>query len=102
MDFAVRGGLRLKALARREARAVALGEPLQLAGDARGAQVVGVAQRASAERREPEAEDGADVAVAWGAGDALAPSPRGLGEDYEGEPPDDLRRPRGDGRGAGR
>src|SRR5205814_3276608 len=47
-------------IGRREPGAVALGEALELAHDARGAEVVGVSQRAAAERRETEAEDGAE------------------------------------------
>src|SRR5205814_8483645 len=72
-------------IGRREPGAVALGEALELAHDARGAEVVGVSQRAAAERREPEAEDGADVAVAGRAYDPLPDRSRCFVQHYEHE-----------------
>src|SRR2546425_12489645 len=77
-------------IGRRETGAVALGEALELAHDARGAEVVGVSQRAAAERREPEAEDGAHGALAGGAYDPPPHRARPLGQHFEHEPPDDL------------
>src|SRR2546427_8960132 len=70
--------LLLQHLAGGEARAVALGEPLQLGHESGRAQVVRVAERAATERWEAEAEDGPDVAVARGAHHAVADRPRGL------------------------
>src|SRR2546425_13169759 len=81
-------------IGRRETGAVALGEALELAHDARGAEVVGVSQRATAERRDPEAEDGADVAVGGRAYDPLPARARRFVQHYEHEPLDDLRGPR--------
>src|SRR5438094_2753851 len=92
LGMELRVALRLLAqhVARREARTVALGEPLELAHDARGAEVVGVPQRAAAERREPEAENGADVAVAGAAHDPLPHPARGFVQHHEDQPLDDL------------
>src|SRR2546426_4465116 len=80
-------------IGRREPGAVAFGEALELAHDARGAEVVGVSQRATAERREPEAEDGADGALAGRAYDPLPHPARRLVQHYEHQPPGDLRGP---------
>src|SRR5437660_11247620 len=77
-----------------EAGAVALGEALELPDDPRGAEVVGVPQRAATERRKPEAEDGPDVAVAGRANDALRHRPGRFVQHHEDEPLDDLRRAR--------
>src|SRR3989441_5370567 len=96
LGIELRVALRLVAqhIGRREPGAVALGEALELAHDARGAEVVGVSQRAAAERREPEAEDGADVAVAGRAYDPLPDRARRFVQHYEHEPLDNLRGPR--------
>src|SRR2546426_11446140 len=60
-------------IGRRETGAVALGEALELAHDARGAEVVGVSQRAAAERRGTEDEKRADAAPRGGSDDAPPP-----------------------------
>src|SRR6185295_15372380 len=57
-------GMLLENLTRCEPRTVPLGEPLEVGDDALCAEIVSVAQRPAAKRREPEAEDGADIAVA--------------------------------------
>src|SRR2546429_3676892 len=78
-------------IGRREPGAVALGEALELAHDARGAEVVGVSQRAAAERRGPRAEEGAGGARAGRAGDSLPyPAPRPP-ERFQPQPPGCLR-----------
>src|SRR2546425_3779341 len=61
LGIELRVALRLVAqhIGRREPGAVALGEALELAHDAGGAEVVGVSQRAAAERRGTQTEDGA-------------------------------------------
>src|SRR5262249_13225109 len=55
----------------RETRAEALLERPRAADDFVGADDVDVAERAATERREADAEDRADVAVAWRAEDAF-------------------------------
>src|SRR3989454_9387430 len=79
-------------IGRREPGAVALGEALELPHDARGAEVVGVSQRAAAERREPEDEDGADVALAGRAYDPPPHPARRLVSHYQHQAPDDFLR----------
>src|SRR5690242_10807148 len=81
-------------VARCEPRAVAVGEPLELSDDPRRAQIVGVPERASAERRESEAEDRADVPVPRRPNDALARGARRLVQHHEHQALDDLGGPR--------
>ena len=57
-------------------------------------QIVGVPQRATAERWESEPEDGADVAVARAAHDALAYGARRFVQDAQHEALQHFRRPR--------
>src|SRR6266513_523293 len=86
--------LLLQHLARSEARPEALGKALELRDETLGPEVVGVAQRAAAERRKPEAEHRGDIAVARTRHDALSHRARGLVEHRENEPLDRLRRAR--------
>src|SRR5213080_4853270 len=86
--------LLLEHLARSEARPEALGEALELRDETLGPEVVGVAQRAAAERRKPEAEHRGDVAVARARDDALPDRARRLIQHREDEPLDRLRRAR--------
>src|SRR3989442_3985550 len=78
-------------IGRREPGAVALGEALELAHDAGGAEVVGVSQRAAAERRETEAGEGAPGPVAGGGDEPPPDPPRPLVPHYQHQPPADLR-----------
>src|SRR5712664_4120974 len=75
----------------REPSTVPLGEPFEIGHDALGSQVVRVAQRPAAERRKPEPEDGADVAVARTPDDSLAECPCRLIHHAEHEPLQNLR-----------
>src|SRR6266852_4761805 len=75
----------------REPRAIALRQPLELAHDPVRAQVVGMAERTTAKRREPEAEDRTDVTVARAAHDSLRHRPGGLVQHHQDQPLDDLR-----------
>src|SRR5580765_1325902 len=83
----------LENLTRGEPRPIPLGEPLEVGDDALRAEIVGVAQRPAAERRESEAEDGADIAVARGPDDVLAERARGFIHNPQHQPLHDLRRP---------
>src|SRR3989449_6675199 len=91
----LRVALRLLAqhVARREADTVALGEPLELAHDARRAEVVGVPQRAAAERREPETQEGAHRAIPGCAPEPLPPRARGFVSRHQEQPVEDLPPP---------
>src|SRR5882757_376338 len=74
-----------------EPGAVAFGEPFQIGDNALGAQVVGVPQRAAAERWKSEAENGANVPVARVAHDAVSQRPCGFVDHAEHEPLQNLR-----------
>src|SRR5437879_9892567 len=78
MELGAAARLLLQRLTGGEARAVALGEPLQLGHESGRAQVVRVAERPATERREAEPEDRPDVAVAGRAHHAIADRSRGL------------------------
>src|SRR5437867_13246332 len=81
-------------VARREARAQPLGETLQLPDETARAEVVGVTERAAAERRKAEAEHGGDVAVARARDDTLPHRAGRFVEHRQDEPLDGLRRSR--------
>src|SRR2546427_1935360 len=91
--------LLLQHLAGGEARAVALGEPLQLGHESGRAQVVRVAERPATERRGGETEDRPDVAVAGGAHHPLPRPPRRLRPPAGPQAPPGLRRAGGARRG---
>src|SRR3989454_8728251 len=74
-------------IGRREPGAVALGEALELAHDARGAEVVGVSQRAAAERRGTQTQKGAHGARAGGADHPPPRPPPPLVPHYQPQPP---------------
>src|SRR3989475_5018182 len=82
--------LLLQHLAGGEARAVALGEPLQLGHESGRAQVVRVAERPATERREAEPQDRPHVPVAGRAHPAIAARSRRLVQHALPEAPQDL------------
>src|SRR2546422_1001133 len=77
-----------------EARAQPLGEALEFPDETARAEVIGVAERAAAERRKAEAEHGGDVAVAGARDDALSHRARRFVEHRQDEALDGLRRSR--------
>src|SRR5213593_1824761 len=90
IELAAAARLLLQDLAGGEAGAETFGEPLQLADHPRCAEVVRVAQRPAPKRREPEAEDGGDVAVAGTPHDPVSESARRFVEHDQNEALDDL------------